>query len=561
MSFAPFLLRLNPDGTLAFATLFSLSGSGRAVIAAPDGSAVWSGETSDAAMFTSPGALQPVYAGEADAFVARLSAAGVPVTSTFLGGSSRDVATALALRPDNAIYIGGTTTSTNLPTTPGAFQTTPGKRLSDYFNVTIGCTDGMVAMLSSDETQLSYLTYLRETDTTNPNPFDEITGIAVNAAGEAYVTGSTGSPSFPSTAGAYDTTCGTPAAPCIVTSSRFPLFFTDVFVTKFNASGTALVYSTFLGGIEPRVSTVDHAAQEAAAIRVDAAGRATVTGFTNATDFPVVAAIQLALLGSSDAFVSRFSADGRSLEFSTYLGGGSTLFSSFGLFDLEGAVALALGPGGDVWVAGHTFSTDFPVTPDANQPTAGGGSDAFVTAINVSDTTLVIDLPADEALTAPINVQGWAIDRASAVDSGIDAVHVYAWPNPGSGTAPLFLGAADSTRMPRPDIAAIFGAQFRDSGYSVGVCCLKSGTYQLAVYGHSSITESLAWSRPAPSRYTRSRSSPSTHRPTAQRFDRRCLSPDGQLTSARRSEPVSTPFMCGAIQIQGPEPLQSSWVP
>ena len=210
----------------------------------------------------------------------------------------------------------------------------------------------------------------------------------------------------------YDTTCGTPAAPCIVTSSRFPLFFTDVFVTKFNASGTALVYSTFLGGIEPRVSTVDHAAQEAAAIRVDAAGRATVTGFTNATDFPVVAAIQPALLGSSDAFVSRFSADGRSLEFSTYLGGGSTLFSSFGLFDLEGAVALALGPGGDVWVAGHTFSTDFPVTPDANQPTAGGGSDAFVTAINVSDPTLVIDLPAGEALTAPINVQGWAIDRA-----------------------------------------------------------------------------------------------------------------------------------------------------
>lgn len=493
---APFLLRLNPDGTLAFATLFSMWGLGRAVIAAPDGSAFWSGQTRDATMFTSAGALQPTYAGGADAFVARFSAAGSPVTSTFLGGSGADITTALALGQDGAIYVGGTTTSTNLPTTTGAFQTTPGRRDCIQYVFTFPCQDAVVAKLSSDETQLGYLTYLRETDTTNVDPVDQIAGIAVNAGGEAYVTGSTTSRSFPSTAGAYDTTCGTPAAPCymgLVTHDLTP--YTDVFVTKLNATGTALVYSTFLGGIQPspaRLGFVDHAAQGGAAIRLDAAGRATVTGFTNATDFPLVAAIQPTLLGSSDAFVSRFSADGRSLELSTYLGGGSTRISGLGGFDLEGALALALGPGGDVWVAGHTYSADFPVTPDAYQPTAGGESDAFVTAINVSDPALVIDLPVDGSLTAPINVQGWAIDRASAVGSGIDAIHVYVWPNPGSGTAPLFLGAAVSTRIPRPDVAAIFGPQFRDSGYSVGACCLNAGVYLLAVYGHSSITNSFS---------------------------------------------------------------------
>ncbi len=497
---APFLLRLAPDGTLAFATLFSLSGSGRALAAAPDGSVFWSGATRDPAMFTSPGAFQPTLASvELDAFVAHFSAAGVPIAATYLGGLGEDVAYGIALGQDGSIYVGGTTTSTNLPTSAGAFQATPGRRdCVGRVGTTFVCKDGFVAKLSSNETQLLYLTYLRETNTSDFDPVDLVLGIAVNAAGEAYVTGSTASPSFPSTADAFDTTCGTLASPCRVKIGITTYYLSDVFVTKLNADGTALVYSTFLGGVQPSpaiLDYVDHAAQEGAAIRVDAGGRATVTGFTTATDFPLASAIQPALLGSSDAFVSRLSADGHFLEFSTYLGGTSTQISVF-TFDAEGALAVALGPGGDVWVAGHTPSTDFPATADAFQPANGGQSDAFITAINVSDPKLVVELPLAGSETARIDVRGWAIDRASTSGSGIDAIHLYAFPDPGSGKPPVFLAAASALTIHerRDDIAALYGDPFRDSGFDidVGTCCLTAGPYLLAAFAHSAVTNTFS---------------------------------------------------------------------
>jgi hypothetical protein len=457
---------------LEFSTFFGLYGGGHAVVAAPDGSAFWSGVTRDAAMFVSPGAVQPTLAGNTDAFIARFSAAGSPVTSTYLGGSGDESHVALALGHDGAIYAGGTTNSTDLHTTPGAFQITAGLRSCATYRFFWPCTDGFVAKLSNDETQLQYLTYLREADTTPPQSdvFDSIKGIAVDMAGNAYVTGSTTSASYPSTPDAYDTTCGSPSRRCSWMTSFVPTLDGDVFVTKLNAAGSGLLYSTFLGGSSPG----DRAVQGAHSIVVDAAGRAYVAGYTTADDFPTVDALETSLQVSRGGFVSRFSADGHSLEFSTYFRGIPE--------------AVALGPNGTVSLAGRTTSADFPTTPDAYQPSYGGGNaDAFVAAISVSSPLLHVEAPAAGQIAAPLQVLGWAIDRGSATGPGIDAVHVYVFPNPGSGVPPIFLGVA-ATGFPSSDAAALYGPQFSSAGYALTAESLAGGTYLLAVYGRSTLT-------------------------------------------------------------------------
>jgi hypothetical protein len=186
-------------------------------------------------------------------------------------------------------------------------------------------------------------------------------GIAVDSAGNAYVTGSTQSTDFPTANSIQPTNHGG----------------YDVFVTKLNADGSALVYSTYLGG-----SGDDYGSN----IAVDANGNAYVTGYTTSTNFPKANAIQSGNHGGTDAFVTKISATGSALVYSTYLGGS--------LDDV--GLGIAVDSVGNAYVTGNTQSTDFP-TANAFQPTNHGGSsfdgtasgDAFVTKINASGTLLV----------------------------------------------------------------------------------------------------------------------------------------------------------------------------
>ena len=318
------------------------SGSGIAVDAA--GSAYVTGETDSTDFPTTSGAVESAPNGDSDAFVTKLNRSGTGlVYTTYLGGGGDDIGNGIAVDPVGSAYVTGETDSTDFPTTSGAFEPTNGRLDIDAF----------VAKLDATGSALLYSTYLggRLGDETGG-------GIAVDPAGNAYVTGETASSDFPTTPGAFDPTLNSPSGG-------------DAFVTKLNMTGSGLVYSTYLGG---------SASQTGFGIAVDPAGSAYVTGETGSSDFPTTAgAIDPTANGSKDAFVTKLNPAGSALAYSTYLGG------SLGA---ETGRAIAVDTAGSAHVTGDTDSGDFPTTPGALDPTANGNSDAFVTKLNPSGSAL-----------------------------------------------------------------------------------------------------------------------------------------------------------------------------
>lgn len=185
---------------------------------------------------------------------------------------------------------------------------------------------------------------------------DSVRAITVDGEGNAYVTGLTDSSDFPTIPGSYDTSIGV----------------ADVFITKIDASGTSLLYSTFLGGSDQDLSW---------GIAVDGEGSAYVTGRTASTDFPTTSgAFDTSLDGLTDAFVTKVSPKGTDLEYSTYLGGSHQ----------ERAEGIACDGNGDAYVTGRTASSDFPITPDAYSKIFNGPNfDAFITKIDSKGTDLL----------------------------------------------------------------------------------------------------------------------------------------------------------------------------
>lgn len=284
--------------------------------------------------------IQSTNHGGADAFVTKFNTDGSAlVYSTYLGGSGDEVGTAITLDSAGNAYVTGITSSTDFPTTPGAFQTTCAG----------SCENAFVTKINSSGSALVYSTYLGGTDS------DAGYSIAVDGAGNAYATGVTISTDFPVTPGAFQTTSGGGG---------------DAFVSKLNSAGSALVYSTYVGG-----SGNDYGV----GIAVDSAGNAYVTGLTLSTDFPTANAIQPTYNGGAeDAFVTKLNATGSALVYSTYVGGTGE-DSGFGI---------AVDAAGNAYIVGRTDSTDFPVA-NAFQPTNHGYLDAFVTKINAAGSAFV----------------------------------------------------------------------------------------------------------------------------------------------------------------------------
>jgi hypothetical protein len=284
-----------------------------------------------------------------EVFVAKLNASGTAlVYTTYLGGSSDDdIGNAIAVDASGDAYVTGFATSANFPTTAGAFQ-----RTAAYGGA-------FVTKLNATGSALVYSTYLA-----GSSGGDLGYGIAVNAAGNAYVTGFAVSTDFPTTPNAFQPSYpGVPGQTVTVT-----------FVSELNPSGSALVYSTFLGGT---TSFFD----QGNGIAVDSAGDAYVAGLTNATDFPTVNAYQATNGNPTNgtAFVTKLNPTGSALVFSTYLGGSAG----------SNASAIAVDASGEAYVTGGAISADFPTTAGAFQTTYSGGGDAFVTKFNASGTGLV----------------------------------------------------------------------------------------------------------------------------------------------------------------------------
>jgi hypothetical protein len=366
-----FVVELNPTGSgLLYSTY--LPGTGNSGLGLNDAGAVavdgagniYVAGAAEAGLPVTAGAFQTAYLGGStcNAFFAKinptLSGTASVLYASYLGGSGGfgDAASGIALDGSGNAYLEGYTNSTNFPTTGGAFQRTYGG----------GSADAFVAKFNpalSGTASLVYSTYLGGSGNDGyVSPIWNIIdmpiidgGIAVDSAGNAYVTSATMSPNFPTTRGAYQTTFNG----------------SDVFVTKLNATGAALVYSTYLGGGGGKKNGGPRSG--GAGIAVDANGDAHVTGWTNSTAFPTKNALQTTNAGGLDAFVTVLTPSGSGLLFSSYFGGSSDDYG----------YGIALDAAGNAYVGGQTASSNFPTTPGAYQTTPGSG---FV---------LKIDPPAD----------------------------------------------------------------------------------------------------------------------------------------------------------------------
>jgi hypothetical protein len=283
--------------------------------------------------------------GNGDVFVTKFNSTGSSsgaalLYSTYLGGKGADVAYGIAVGAEGDAFITGSTSSSDFPvsptatgtTTPAVFQPTYGGGESDAF----------ITQLNSLGDKLAYSSYL------GGRGADAGQAIAVDSAGNAYVTGSTQSSDFPTVTGAFQ--------PATAGGS-------DAFVTEVNFAGTQLLYSTYLGGSNADVGQ---------AIQVDSSGNAYVAGVTFSTNFPTQSPYQSDNHGSPNAFVAELNPTASALVFSTYLGGSND----------DRAFGIALDSSGGIYVTGTSLSADFPTTTGSFQAVSHGGGDAFATKFN-----------------------------------------------------------------------------------------------------------------------------------------------------------------------------------
>jgi len=333
------------------------------------------------------GAYKTVLGGGTDSFVTKLNNAGSGlVYSTFLGGAaSSEYIYAMAVDPAGSAYVTGVTYSSNYPVTGGAYDTTFG-----------GGADGFVTKLNTAGTGLTWSTFLGGTVSGDyPN------AIAVDSVGNVYVAGYTNSTDFPVTAGAYRTAFNT-------TNGE------DMFVTKMNSTGSALVWSTFLGG---------SGYENAMAIAVDSTFNCYVAGQTTSSDFPVVGAFQPLFGGSTDAFITKFGVNGNVLVWSSFFGGSSDEY-------LNGMV---IDGAGNAYITGYTYSTDLPLVSPLYQSNAGG-ADVFAARVNSTGSTL--------SWSTYIGGYNYDYGNGIAVSS---AGHVYIAGETNSLNFPATVGAFDTT--------------------------------------------------------------------------------------------------------------------
>jgi hypothetical protein len=353
-----FVTKFDPTGcALVYSTYLGGSyndqGSGIAVDSSGDAYVTGFTYSSD---FPTKDPFQPHFAGSNDgcfggpgscspnAFATKFDSTGQAlVYSTYLGGSGAgpdwpglgDYGVGIAVDSSGDAYVTGTTDSTDFPT-KNPFQ--------PHNNTFPGGGNAFVTKFDPTGQELVYSTYLGGTGADNG------IGIAVDSAGDAYVTGSTYSTDFPTK---------NPFQPHLAGGG-------DAFVTKFDPSGQTLVYSTYLGGSG---NTAESAADIGNGIAVDSWGNAYVTGGTASADFPTKNPFQPKLAGLSNAFVTEFDPTGQALVYSSYLGG-----------SVSGGSAIAVDSVGNAYLTGWT-GPDFP-TKYAAQPHYGGNGDAFVTKIS-----------------------------------------------------------------------------------------------------------------------------------------------------------------------------------
>ncbi len=340
-----------------------------------------------------------------------------PIYSTYLGGNSYDEGSGIAVDSDGYSYVTGYTSSTNFPTK------------NPYQGTLKGGTDVFVTKLSLTDGCPVYSTYLGGSSN------DWGCGIAVDSNGSVYATGWTTSTNFPTENPFQGTLKG----------------YCDIFVTKLSPGGNTLLYSTYLGGSSP-----DYGWE----IAVDSNGSAYVTGYTGSTNFPTKNPYQGTRNGGQDAFVTKISPAGNTLEYSTYLGGSGEDYGN----------GIAVDSNGSAYLTGYAGSTDFP-TRNPFQGTQNGSSDAFVTKLSPGGNTLLYSTylggnSLDEGM-------GIAVDRnGSAYVTGYTRGTNFPTKNPYQGTSNGNYNAFVTKLSPKGNTllySTYLGGSSGDQGYGIAV--------------------------------------------------------------------------------------------
>ncbi len=307
---------------------------------------------------------QRTLAGGIDGFISEFDPNGALLYSSYLGGSGDDYIFGIGLDAAGNVYTAGSTASTDFPGPSSGLQTS-----------NAGGVDAWVARMSPGGA-LAWSTYL------GGSGDDEASALAVDASGTTYITGDTASSNFP-TANAFQTAFG--GGP------------RDIIATKISPDGKTLLYSSYLGGSGDEIGN---------AIGIDFNGNAYIGGSTNSTNFPSNFGFQTANKGGVDGTISGISADGKTLQFSSYIGGATD--------DFVEAVTVSCTTG--LVIGGSTSSTAFPTTAGVFQPKFGGGSaDGFLAQIAAGTATTVI---------SPGGIVNAATSSATPVAPGLPGEHL-----------------------------------------------------------------------------------------------------------------------------------------
>jgi hypothetical protein len=343
---------------------------------------------------------------------------------TYLGGTGTDQVLGMTVDAAGYVYVTGYTNSASFPVTVGA-----------YLGAIAGGQDAFITKLTPDLTGLVYSTYL--------GGAGEEAGynIAVDAAGNAYVTGYTMSANFPTAAAYQPTLRGTQ----------------DAFLVKLNAAGNALVFSTYLGGTSSDTGYW---------VVLDAAGSPYVAGYATSSDFPVTAGAADTSFAGGDGFITKFSPDGSALAYSTFIGG-----SNF-----DAAYSIAVDAAGNVAVVGETSSNDFPVTASAYQLTRGGNADVFVARLNAAGSaityaTYIGGNQADRAFAVAYHASGRIYVTGETASNNFDITAGAFQPNDG-GSGDAFLSVIDPSQSGAASLAYssyIGGSSSNERAWNISV--------------------------------------------------------------------------------------------
>lgn len=384
-----FIAKLSADGSsLVYTTYLGGSSIDQAFDIAVDSSNnIYITGLTISSNFPTKSALQAQKGGGVfDAFVTKINASGSElVYSTYLGGNDDDQGFSLAVNQQGNVFVTGSTASRNFPgVTEGVLN---------------GITDGFVTELNRQGTAVIYSRFL------GGNDEDEASSIAIDSQDNAYITGDTFSPNFPVKDGVQANLAGGQ----------------DAFISKLNPSGD-VIYSSYLGGTG-NDSAID--------IAVDLDGNAYITGSTASSNFPIKDALQIANAGGGDAFITKITANGKELIFSTYLGGTLT----------DNASSIALDPSGNIYVSGTTFSTNFPMlrpVQDKNK----GNNDVFLTKINSVGNNLLYSTylggaGQDDSLGITVDTLGTTYLAGTSISTDFPVVN--ALQSVSAGTADAFI--------------------------------------------------------------------------------------------------------------------------